>query len=127
MVDVDERFRWLEGGSFLESRYRVQFGDPPVHHGVMYWGYDADAGVFRQIFFNDEGPFDEHGSRYTGVVDGNSLTFTGPARVRYRLDVDGRIAVDPDGTFAARWWLPDGASGWTPWRDVRYRRAVEPT
>ena len=93
----------------------------------MYWGYDVDVGVFRQIFFNDEGPFDEHGSRYTGVVEGDSLTFTGPARVRYRLDVDGGIAVEPDDTIGARWWLPDDAGGWTPWRDVHYRRAVEQT
>lgn len=121
LVELEESFRWLEGGYFLESRYRVVFGDLPASFGVMYWGYDVAAGLFRQIYFNDQGPFDEEPSRYTGVVADGALTFTGPARVRYPLGDDGRIKAD--GTIDAKWWLPDGAGGWSPWRDVHYHRA----
>ncbi len=123
LVELEESFRWLEGGYFLESRYRVAFGDLPTSLGVMYWGYDDAAGVFRQIYFNDQGPFDEELSRYAGVVESGALTFTGPARVRYPLADDGGVKVNADGTIDARWWLPDGEGGWSPWRDVHYQPA----
>lgn len=125
-VTLFESFRWLEGGFFLESRYRVNFGDAPTSYGVMYWGFDDDSGAFKTIYFNDQGPYHERFSRYEGVINGDTLTFTGPARVRYTLAVDGTIQVDADGRIRAEWWLRDDTHNgeWRPWRPTTYRRAT---
>jgi hypothetical protein len=122
LVDLQESYRWLEGGYFLESRYTVRFGDAPLSYGVMYWLYDEQAERFRTVYFNDQGPFHERDSRYTGVVEDGGLVFTGPARFRFPLDGDGRIAVGDDGTVRSEWWLRDDAGQWAPWRHATYRR-----
>jgi Protein of unknown function (DUF1579) len=78
-VRSTETFRWLDGGYFLVQDYATTFGDEPTQKGVNYW-FDVNAGMFRIIFFSNNGPFSEAGSRYSGrVVDGR-LTFEGPAR-----------------------------------------------
>jgi Protein of unknown function (DUF1579) len=79
-------FRWLEGGYFLVQEYETTFGDQPTQRGINFWGYDSDAGMFRIIFFSNNGPFTEDGIRYAGRVDGDRLTMIGPARFEYRLD-----------------------------------------
>jgi hypothetical protein len=81
-----ETFRWLEGGYFLVQEYETTFGDQPTQRGINFWGYDSDAGMFRIIFFSNNGPFTEDGNRYAGRVDGDRLTMIGPARFEYRLD-----------------------------------------
>ena len=124
-IRLAESFRWLEGGYFLESHFRIHFGaDSPPSHGVMYWFYEPGADRFRTIYFNDEGNFDERDSRYVGIVEDDALVFTGPARFRLRLDTTGQVAVNDDGTIDVDWWLRDGSGSWAPWRSVSYHPAT---
>jgi hypothetical protein len=111
----DETFRWLDGSYFLVSTYATTFGSEPTQTGINYWGYDTDAGVFRIIFFSNNGPFTEEGNRYTGRVAGNTLTFEGPARFQFALDDDGKIRPNPDGSISIEWWLRDDHGDWQPW------------
>jgi hypothetical protein len=122
-VRATETFEWLKGGYFLVSHYEIVWdegGEP--NYGVMYWGYDSAAGKFQTHFFNDQGPYDEAGSIYEGVVADGKLTFTGPARFQYELDEDGRIKVNPDGTITVLWWLRDIEGVWKFWRNATYTR-----
>jgi hypothetical protein len=114
-VTSKESFDWLDGGYFLVSTYETVFGGEPAQKGVNYWGYDSGAGRFRIIFFSNNGPYSEDGNRYEGVVDGDNLTFQGPARFRYELDDDGKIRTNPDGTISVAWWLRDEGGEWQPW------------
>jgi hypothetical protein len=114
-VTSTERFRWLDGGYFLVSTYETVFGDEPAQTGVNYWGYDTEARRFRIIFFSNNGPFTEEGNRYEGDVSEGTLTFEGPARFQYKLDEEGKIGVNPDGTISVVWWLRDEAGQWQPW------------
>ena len=125
-VEATETFEWLKGGYFLVSHYKITWeegGEP--NYGVMYWGYDSEARKFRTHFFNDQGPYDEAGSTYEGVVADGKLTFTGPARFQYELDEEGRIKVNPDGTITVLWWLRDSEGAWQFWRDAIYRENPE--
>jgi hypothetical protein len=90
----------------------------------MYWGYDAKSKEFRTHFFDKNGPFDDEGSRYTGVIADGKLTFTGPARFQYELDSDGKIKVNPDGTITIVWWLRDDAGNWVPWTNNTFVRVA---
>ena len=110
-----ETFSWLEGGYFLVSTYETIFGDEPAQIGVNYWGYDSEAKRFRIIFFSNNGPFTEEGSRYEGEMADGRLTFVGPARFQYELADDGTIAVNADGTISVAWWLRDEDGQWEPW------------
>jgi hypothetical protein len=110
-----ETFRWLDGGYFLVQEYETTFGDQPAQKGVNYWFYDSDAGMFRIIFFSNNGPYSEAGNRYSGGVEDGRLTLEGPARFQYELDDDGRISTDPDGTISVSWWLRDETGDWQPW------------
>jgi Protein of unknown function (DUF1579) len=121
-----ESFRWLDGGYFLVSTYETVFGDEPAQTGVNYWGYDSDAGIFRIIFFSNNGPYTEDGNRYHGRVAGDKLTFEGPARFEYELDDEGRIKVDPDGTIAVAWWLRDEDGEWQPWMKNTFTKTGSP-
>jgi hypothetical protein len=114
-VTAAERFWWLDGGYFLVQSYETSFGDEPAQIGINYWGYDADAEMFRIIFFSNNGPFTEGGNRYAGKVANDTLTFEGPARFQYQLDEQGNIAVNADRTISVDWWLRDGSGGWQPW------------
>jgi Protein of unknown function (DUF1579) len=111
-VTSTETYSWLDGGYFLVSTYETVFGDEPAQRGVNYWGYDPQAGTFRIIFFSNNGPFTEEGNRYEGKVDGDKLTFEGPARFQYDLDDDGRIRTNADGTISVAWWLRDEIGAW---------------
>jgi Protein of unknown function (DUF1579) len=115
-----ETFYWLEGGYFLVSTYETVFGDEPAQKGVNYWGYDADTGRFRIIFFSNNGPFTEEGNRYWGKVAGDRLVFEGPARFQYELDGEGRIRADADGSISVYWWLRDEQGEWRPWMENRF-------
>ena len=119
-----ETFSWLEGGYFLVHSYRTAFGSEPDQTGVVYWSYDDDAGKFRTIFFSNNGPFTEDGNRYEGVVEGDRLTFVGPARFQHQLDRDGRILVNPDGTITVEWWLRDEGGSWQPWMTNHLRKTT---
>ena len=120
-VEGTERFRWLKGGYFLVSEYRVSWGgSQPPDEGVMYWGYDERLGSFKNYFFNDQGPYDPELSSYEGVVEGQHLTFTGPARFRLRLDDNGNVAIEADATINTEWFLRDADGTWEPWRHHRY-------
>jgi hypothetical protein len=110
-----ESFHWLDGGYFLVSSYETLFGDEPAQTGVNYWGYDSKAKRFRIIFFSNNGPFTEEGNRYQGEVAGQTLTFEGPARFQYKLDDDGWIKLNHDGTLSVAWWLRDENGKWKPW------------
>lgn len=121
-VTSHETFTWLEGGYFLVSTYETAFGDEPVQKGINYWGYDAESGRFGIVFFSNNGPFTEEGNRYTGVVEGDALTFEGPARFQYALDDDGRIARDADGGITITWWLRDERGAWQSWMTNHHRR-----
>jgi Protein of unknown function (DUF1579) len=123
-VRSTEAFHWLDGGYFLVQDYETTFGDGPTQRGVNYWFYDADADRFRIIFFSNNGPFSEDGSRYEGRVADRTLTFVGPARFQYELDTDGAVAVNPDGTITVSWWLRDGAGEWEPWMTNTFHRSV---
>jgi Protein of unknown function (DUF1579) len=121
-VRSTETFHWLDGGYFLVQDYETTFGDGPTQRGVNYWFYDADR--FRIIFFSNNGPFSEDGSRYEGRVADRTLTFVGPARFQYELDTDGAVAVNPDGTITVSWWLRDGGGEWEPWMTNTFHRSV---
>jgi hypothetical protein len=114
-VRSEETFRWLDGGYFLVQDYETTFGDAPTQKGVNYWFYDSEAGMFRIIFFSNNGPFSEAGNRYSGRAADGRLTFEGPARFQYELDDDGRIRINPDGTISISWWLRDEVGDWQPW------------
>ena len=120
-VVSDESFEWLDGGYFMVSTYDTRFGDEPAQRGVN-WGYDADAGRFRIVFFSNNGPYTEDGNRYEGVVEDGTLTFEGPARFQYRLDDSGRVRVDEGGSISVAWWLRDEHGEWQPWMDNRFSR-----
>lgn len=124
-VESDETFGWLDGGYFLVSTYRTVFGEGPAQTGVMYWGFDSQAGKFRNIFFSNNGPFTEEGNRYEGEIGEGTLTFEGPARFQYDLDADGAIKVNADGTITVRWWLRDEAGHWKPWMDNTFTKVSE--
>jgi hypothetical protein len=95
-------------------------GNPPPDEGVMCWGYEERLGSFKTYFFNDQGPYDPELSSYEGVVEGQHLTLTGPARFRLRLDDNGNVAIDADGTINTEWFLRDADGTWEPWRHHRY-------
>jgi Protein of unknown function (DUF1579) len=122
-VRSTETFRWLEGRCFLVHEYETTFGDQPAQKGVNYWFYDSDAGLFRVIFFSSNGPYSEAGNRYSGRVADGALTLEGPARFRHELDDDGRIRIDPDGTFTVTWWLRDENGDWQPWMTNTFQRS----
>jgi hypothetical protein len=117
-----ERFYWLEGGYFLVQHYDTVFGDEPAQKGVNYWFYDAEAQTFRIIFFSNNGPFTEDGNRYAGGVSGDTLTLEGPARFQYKLDSEGNINVNSDGTISVVWWLRDDHGEWQPWMENTFRK-----
>ena len=114
-VTSTETFDWLDGGYFLVSTYETTFGDEPTQTGVNYWGYDADSQRFQIIFFSNNGPYTEDGNRYYGEVEGQTLTFEGPARFQYALGPDGQIALDDEGRVTVAWWLRDEHGAWQPW------------
>jgi hypothetical protein len=126
LVTNRETFRWLDGGYFLAQDYETTFGDEPRQRGINFWGYDSDAGMFRIIFFSNNGPYTEEGNRYAGRVKDDRLTMVGPARFAYQLDTDGRIKVNPEGTISVAWWLRDEGGEWRPWMNNTFRRRVEP-
>lgn len=117
-----ESFSWLDGGYFLVSTYETTFGDEPTQKGVNYWDYDAKTGRFRIVFFSSNGPFDDEGNRYEGVLARDTLTFEGPARFQYRLDDAGKIETNPDGTISVSWWLRDADGAWASWMHNTYTR-----
>jgi Protein of unknown function (DUF1579) len=124
-VTSTEHYLWLDGGYFLVSTYETVFGDEPAQRGVNYWGYDSQARRFRIIFFSNNGPFTDEGNRYEGKVDGDKLTFEGPARYQYDLDDEGRIRAYADGTISVAWWLRDDTGVWRPWMNNTFRRLKE--
>jgi hypothetical protein len=125
-VESTKTFEWLRGGYFLVSHYKITWNDGGVpNYGVMYWGYDSAAKKFQTHFFNDQSPYEEAGNTYEGVVAGNKLTFTGPARFQYELDEEGKIKVNPDGTIDVIWWLRDAEGAWQFWRNAKYSKVKE--
>ncbi|HZC14532.1 MAG TPA: hypothetical protein VE270_10985, partial [Thermoleophilaceae bacterium] len=118
-------FYWLEGGYFLVQTYETTFGDEPAQKGINYWYYDSDAGMFRIIFFSNNGPFSEQGNRYHGGVAGDKLGCEGPARFEYELDDEGRIKLKPDGTLSVSWWLRDEDGEWKPWMNNTFTKVDE--
>ena len=54
------------------------------------------------------------------MVEGVAVTVTGPARFRRRLDGDGRVAIEDDGSIVAEWFLQDADGSGTAWRTHRY-------
>jgi hypothetical protein len=119
-VDGTERLWWLKGGYSLASAYPISWGgSQPPDEGVMYWGRAEALGRFKTYYFNDQGPCDAELSSYEGVVDGQQLTFTGPALFPLRLDDSGNVAVD-DGTINAEWFPRDTDGQWQPWRHHLY-------
>ena len=117
-----EAFHWLDGGYFLVHAYETTFGEEPTQRGVNYCGYDTEGGVFRIIFFSNNGPFTEDGNRYAGQVTDGTLTFVGPARFQYELDEEGKIQVNTDGTLSVAWWLRDKNDEWQPWMNNTFIR-----
>ena len=124
-VTNTETFRWLEGGYFLVQEYETVFGDEPAQKGINYWWYDSGDHRFRIIFFSNNGPFTEEGNRYQGKVSGDRLTLVGPARFEYRLDDDGAIATNADGSVSVEWWVRDGDGAWQPWMVNTFTRVSE--
>ena len=88
-------------------------------------GLRLTARRFRIIFFSNNGPFTDEGNRYEGKVDGDKLTFEGPARYQYDLDDEGRIRANADGTISVAWWLRDDTGVWRPWMNNTFRRLKE--
>jgi len=48
-------------------------------------------------------------------VTDDRLTFVGPARFEHRLDREGKIELNSDGTVSVEWWLRDESGKWEPW------------
>ena len=124
-VTSNERFYWLDGGYFLVSTYETMFGNDPAQKGIMYWGYDSATGKFRTLFFSNNGPFTEEGSRYEGQVADGKLIFIGPARFEYALNDDGKIKTNRDGTVSVVWWLRDEDAKWKPWMSNTFTRKAD--
>jgi hypothetical protein len=59
---------------------------------------------------------------YQGEVAGQTLTFEGPARFQYKLDDEGRIKLNSDGTLSVAWWLRDEDGEWKPWMNNAFTR-----
>ncbi len=104
----------MPGARSLVSTDETAFGDEPVQKGINYWGYDAETARFGIVFFSNNGPFIEEGNRYTGVVEGDTLTFEGPARFQHALNGDGKVARAEDGGITTTWWLRDERGEWQP-------------
>jgi hypothetical protein len=121
-VESVETFAWLDGGYFLVSTYETAFGDEPIQRGVMYWSYDAGSVSFHNRFFSNNGPYDPAGNEYVGKVEGDKLTFVGPARFQYDLDSAGRIKTNRDGSISVAWWLRDEHGAWHPWMTNKFFR-----
>ena len=82
-IDIEgtEQFRWLKGGYFLVSEYRVSWADSqPPDEGVKYWGYDDSLGGFKTHYFNHQGTFDPQLSSCQGIIEDQAahLHRTGP-------------------------------------------------
>jgi hypothetical protein len=107
--------------------YETVFGDQPAQKGVNYWMYDSRHKEFRIIFFSNNGPYTESGSRYAGQVAGDKLTMVGPARFQYDLDEDGKIKTNPDGSISVAWWLRDENGEWKPWMNNTFTRVAGST
>src|SRR5918992_5141922 len=45
-----------------------------------------------------------------------------PARFQYRLDDDGKVLVNDDGTISVAWRLRDENGDWQPWMDNRFSK-----
>jgi Protein of unknown function (DUF1579) len=121
-VRNDETFSWLEGGYFLVQTYETKFGDEPAQKGINYWMYDSKLQRFRIIFFSNNGPYSDAGSRYAGEVEGDKLTMVGPARFQYDLDEGGKIKTNPDRTISVAWWLQDEQGEWQPWMNNTFTK-----
>ena len=106
-----------------ETEYDTRFGDEPAQKGINYWGYDSDEARYRIVFFSNNGPFSEEGNQYFGRLDDGGLVFEGPARFRYGLGEDGRVAVNPDGTISVDWWLRDERGDWRPWMGNTFEKS----
>jgi len=121
-VTSDETFYWLDGGYFMVSTYHTVFGNEAAQNGINYWAYDSKTGKFHIIFFSNNGPFTEAGSRYEGVVANGKLVFTGPARFTLELDADGKVKVNSDGSITFVWELRDANGAWKHWMDNKYTK-----
>jgi hypothetical protein len=55
------------------------------------------------------------------VADGK-LTMVGPARFQFRLDENGRIKTNLDGTISVAWWLRDESDQWKPWMNNTFSK-----
>jgi hypothetical protein len=89
---------------------------------VNYGYYNSVGERFQIIFFSNNGPFTEDGNRYEGKVADGRLTFVGPARFQYKLDENGRITTNADGTSSVAWWLRDEKGEWQAWMDLTFRK-----
>lgn len=89
---------------------------------MNYWYYNSVGERFQIIFFSNNGPFTEDGNRYEGEVADGRLTFVGPARFQYKLDENGRITTNADGTSSVAWWLRDQKGEWQAWMDLTFRK-----
>ena len=91
--------------------------------GHQLLGIRLGRGPLRIVFFSNNGPFSEEGNQYFGRLDAGGLVFEGPARFRYGLGEDGRIAVNPDGTISVDWWLRDERGDWRPWMKNTFEKS----
>ena len=108
--------------------------------GPQHWAYrfkrlaagTTDAGVMPNAATTDMPP-DRPGPPHPelrrldpliGTWTARDRSIDGPGRPNSLVDSDGRITVNADGTIDARWCLPDGDGGGSPWRDVRYHLAT---
>jgi Protein of unknown function (DUF1579) len=121
-VRSTETFEWLDGGYFLVQTYETSFGGEPAQKGVNYWRFDTDDAHFRIVFFSNNGPYSPEGNHYEGVAENGTLTLEGPARFQYRLDDDGKVRLNDDGSVTVEWWLRDEAGSWQPWMTNRFHR-----
>lgn len=117
-IHSSDIYEWLPGGHFVVHRWDGNVGDAEVH-GLEVIGVDAQSGMFRTHFFDNEG---NSGSESL-TVHGNTWTWLGRQAMGAAWHRCTSVVSDDGRTMTARHEQSSDGKTWTPWMDVTLRRA----